>query len=288
MVSVSSTADLLAALHRAGRITFCSYVLRPGQVEQALEAAAKRGACVQVRLDGYLWGGSDEMHDANARAIAALKSAGADAKLVHLRDDDGPGLHMKAAVCDGVAFLDDCNWNGGKDAVLRDTGRTHVSAIRRAALQHDVPPKGRLALTKSDALDAEAAVIQRAGRGDEVDVESEALHDYSAITSALRKAAKNGAYCRVLVSELSAKRDAKTAKAITSLEKAGIDVRTVRSSEKLAIAGRSRAWVGSADATSTQYDANQIEWSLHSDSSQIVHALESRFNAHWKASAAPS
>jgi hypothetical protein len=254
-------------------------------VEQALEAAAQRGARVQVRLDGYLWGGTAAMYAANARAFVGLRLAGADVQIVHLRAGDGPGLHMKAAVCDGVAFLDDCNWNGDNDTVLMDADAAQVRAIRRAALQHDVAAVGALSLDKRDALRDEAGMIRRAKRGEAVNVESEALHP-SAVTGALREAAKAGARCRVLISEYSFKTNAKTRAEAASLEKAGVFVRAVGSSEKLAVVGARHAWVGSADATSTWLDGDRIEWSVHSASPPIVRGLAAHFRAHWKDSKA--
>jgi hypothetical protein len=284
VVRLSSTAAVLQALHRARQVTFSSYILHPGDVENALVAAAKRGARVHVRLDGDLFGGSAQMHKDNVNAVKALRSAGADAKLVHMTDAEGPSLHMKAAVCDGVAFLDDANWNGWNDMVIRDTDSAHVRAIRRAALQNDHAPVGTLSLTKKDALLSEARVIGHAKRGDVVDVETEELHA-CAVTSALRKAAGAGARCRVLVSEFAARKDPGTQASAASLKKAGIDVRMVRSSEKLAVTAGSRAWIGCADATSIYRNEGRIEWSLTRVPPAVVHAVRKRFDAHWDASA---
>lgn len=279
MPCLASTARMLCALRSARSVTFSAYVLRPGPVERALEAAAGRGARVQVRLDGYLWGGSRAMAEANRDVVRALRRAGADARLVHLADADGPGLHMKAAVCDGRAFLDDCNWNMTGDTVVRDDTPADVRAIRNAALQRDVPMAGNLRLTKADALAGEAAVLRAHVK--KAVVETEALHS-SSISSALRKLAQAGAHCRLLVSEREAAHDKQTQRMMASLKKAGVDVRTVRSSEKLAVAGASRAWVGSADATSTYYDGDRIDWGLGTRAPHLVRALQARFNSHWK------
>lgn len=271
---------MLAALRSARTVTFSSYLLRPGPVEQALGAAAERGADVKVHLDGYLWGGTPAMTQANRHAVEALRRAGADVQVVHRSDGDGPGLHLKAAVCDGIAYLDDCNWNMSGDTVVRDDARSHVRAIRKAALAQDVAPAGALALTKADALAAESAVLGHAARRDELDVETEALHR-SPISGALRKLAKAGVRCRLLVSARAVRSDEQTRASVASLKNAGVEVRVVRSSEKLAICGTSHAWVGSADATSTYYDGDRIDWGLRSDTPSIVRGLKARFNAHW-------
>jgi phosphatidylserine/phosphatidylglycerophosphate/cardiolipin synthase-like enzyme len=281
MVSLSSTADMLRAVRSARNITFSAYVLRPGPVEQALEAAAKRGAHVRVRLDGYLWGGTKSMSASNRQSVRALRAAGADARLVHREDGDGPGLHIKAAVCDGVAFLDDCNWNLAGDTVLRDTAQSHVSAVRRAALQRDVAPAGSLSLTKADALQSEAAALERA-RSKNLEVETESLH-VSAVSGALRRLAQQGMRCRVLVSERALRSDRKMQREIASLERAGVDVRATRSSEKFAIAG-DRVCIGSADATSTNHDADRIEWCIRTAKPSIVRELKARFAERWRAS----
>src|SRR5690349_1088766 len=101
MISLSSTPAMLAAMHTAKDITFSSYFLRPGdEVEHQLLDAVSRGAHVTVRLNGYFYNGPKRLLDWNKQAVRDLTDARADVKMVHLRDGDGPMLHLKAAVCD--------------------------------------------------------------------------------------------------------------------------------------------------------------------------------------------
>ena len=281
MIRPSSTAGMLAALRSARRVTFAAYVLHPGPVEAALAAAARRGARVSVRLDGYLWGGTPAMARENREAIQTLRRAHADARLVHRRDGDGPGLHVKAAVCDGTAFLDDCNWNLSGDTVVRDDCASHVRAVRAAALGRESAPAGVMRFDKAGALEQLAQVLHRASSGT-VCFESEWLHP-CAVSGALRELAARSIACRVLVSARAAKSDAKTQREIASLERAGVQVRATASGEKIALAA-GRGWVGSADATSAYADGDRIEWSLATSDSRILGTLRAHFNAHWRAS----
>jgi hypothetical protein len=279
MISVTSTGGMLAALEKARSVTFSSYFLKPGEVEDALIAAAKRHADVRVRLDGDLYAGSKARERDNLAAVAALRKAGADVQLVHRTDSDGPAMHMKAAVCDGVAFLDDCNWSRGGDIVLRDGTPAHVRAIREAILHRDAARTGRLSLTKFESLRAEAAAM-RSARSREADVETEYLGT-STVYSAIRILLSEHVRCRVLVSERAFKESSGTRSAAQKLAKAGADIRVVKSSDKFAVAG-SHAWIGSANATSVFPRPDDIEWSLTSPNRSVGRALRLRFNAHWR------
>jgi phosphatidylserine/phosphatidylglycerophosphate/cardiolipin synthase-like enzyme len=270
---------MLAALRTAHRIAFSSYFLRRGPLERALIAARPRGAEVHVRLDGRLYGGSRDNAAESRRALSELRRAHIDARFVHVTADDKPGLHMKAAVCDGVAFLDDCNWAGYGDTVVRDDTASHVRAIREAALSRRGEGTGSLALTKLGALSAEARTISGAKAGSEVDVETETL-GASAVSNALRQLAASGVHCRLLVSD-RAVRYATTHDAAISLQRDGVDVRTVKASEKLALAGR-RAWIGSANASWPYLNRHDVEWSLTTTDESMRRRLKERFDAHWR------
>jgi|SRR5579884_657226 len=283
MVRLSSTAEMLAALRSASSVTFSAYMLRPGPVEQALAAAARRGASVRVRLEGDLWGGTRAMNAANLRSVQALQRSGADAKIVHRPGAGGPALHMKAAVCDGAAFLDDCNWNASGDTVIEDTSRAHVRAVREAALQHGGARCGNLALDKAHAIAREAALL-RAPRVQTVRLESEALHP-CAVTARLRQLARAGVRVRVLLSQRCVRGDPATLSEVRSLQRDGVVFRVARSGEKFAVAGN-RAWVGSADATGTRFDGDRIEWAIATRDANIVGALRRRFTERWRASKA--
>jgi hypothetical protein len=275
VIALSSTAGMLAALRTAQRIDFSAYVLWPGPVERALEDAARRGAEVRVRLQGRLYRGTAEMRKDNSDAYHRLKKSGADVQMVDRTNADGPALHLKAAVCDGVAFLDDCNWNGG-DVVIRDDNRGDVAAVSDAALHQPGRAARRLALDKTDALDQEANVLESSDSR-RVDVETEAISK-SRVSKAVRTLARAGVHCRLLVSTNCMR---EYHKEIASLQKDGVDIRAVAKSEKFALAG-DRAWVGSADATSPYHDRDQIEWGMDTHDSRIVDALQARFNENWR------
>lgn len=284
MIALTSTSAVLQALGTAKQVTFSAYILRRGgAVERALEAAAKRGAQVHVRLDGYVFGGNAGAAAMNAATVDALRALHADAQIVHRSDGDGPDLHAKVAVCDGVAYLDDCNWTKNGDTIVREDGRSYVRAIRRAVLDRECASAGPLSLTKSDALAAEARTIRAGVRTGSVDLESEEIGS-SAISKMLRQLASEGVRCRVLISKSAFKEHSATHKAALSLQRAGVDVRIVRSSEKFAVDG-DRVWIGSANPTPTYRDANCVEWSLTSSAQRIGHALKARFDAHWRESA---
>lgn len=267
---------MLAAVESARRIDFCAYFLPSPRVEQALEAAARRGAEVHVRLEGRLFRGTRAMNARNSDALRRLRAAHADAKYVDRAASTGPGMHMKAAVCDAVAYLDDCNWNV-RDAVIRDDRSGDVRAIRNASQLRSAGGTPSLALNKRRALDLEAAVLLHA-HPKRVDVETESLSS-SAVTSAIRTLAGKGVRCRLLV---SARELAQMRPDLLSLEKLGVQVRTVSVSEKLAIADRSRAWIGSANATSPYYNGDCIDWGLRTSDAHIADALQKRFNANWR------
>lgn len=281
MIALSSTAGMLAAMRSARRVDFCSYFLAPGAVESGLEAAARRGAHVRVRLERALWGGSAWMRRANRDAVLRLRACGADVRLVHNGEDDGPSLHMKAAVLDGAAYLADCNW-GARDVVIRDDARAHVQAARKACAWSDVPRSGSLSLRKEDAIAAETRAIQSGTRC--VDVESEALRA-SSVSKALRELASRGVRCRVLLSALWTRSPASRA-AIRSLQAAGVQIRAVQRNDKFAVSDSGRAWAGSADATSTYCDGDRIDWGLSIADPRIARALERRFEAQWRAAKA--
>jgi hypothetical protein len=268
MIALSSTPELLAAIATAHRITFSAYLLRPGSlVETALE----------VRLDGRAYGAPD-VRRANQESVQRLNDARARASL-YTPPDGSPAIHLKAAVCDQRTYLDDCNFtSSGSDTVLCDDSRLHAHEVRDAVMHGRPPPRGRLALDKRQALDQEAGVIRGARRGEIVEIESEYLRA-SAVSSALRAAAANGAVCRVLIS--SGKKDPRALATVQSLRRAGVDVRWTQSNEKFALA-EGRAWCGSADATPPFGAGERLDWGVRTNSPAIVTALRSHFESRWK------
>jgi len=283
MISVSSTAQMLGALRTARDVTFAAYFLKGGTIVEGLKQAAKRGAHVQVRLDGALYGGTARWSAESHKSARTLRRYGADVTFLHLRKHDGPGLHIKAAVCDGAAFLDDCNWARGGDTVMRDDTPAHVRAIRAAVLQREGSGIGGLALTKDAALKAESHVLRRRSRSGTVEVETEEL-GASKVSQALRDLLAHHVHCRVLVSEWAVKNaNHRTQDAALSLEKAGAEVRMAKTSEKIAVAGAC-AWIGSANATSPYFNGGDIDWSLTTADPYIIRGLKSHFANHWRAS----
>lgn len=276
MIALSSTAGMLAAMRSARRIEFCSYYLPSERVESALEAAARRGAEVHVRLEGRLFKATQAMKARNRNALRRLRALHADAELVDRGSRDGPAMHLKAAVCDSTAYLDGCNWNA-RDEVVRDDAPRDVAAIRRAAMHQPQDGSRALALDKERALELESAVLLHA-RAKTIDVEAESLY-CSPVSHAIRQLAARHVRCRVLISERLARGMSVT---ITALEKLGVEVRAAPLGEKLAIAGSSEAWIGSANATSTYYNADCIDWGLRTSDARIVKALEARFEANWR------
>lgn len=283
MISVSSTPEMLTAMHTARHVTFAAYFLKRGSIVEGLKQAAKRGAHVEVRLDGALYGGTARW-SAESRTVArALRRSGADVKFLHRDKHDGPGVHIKAAVCDHAAFLDDCNWARGGDTVMRDDTPAHLRAIRGAVLRREGCGIGALALTKYAALKAESAALRCGSRAGTVEVETEEL-GASAVSRTLRELLARHVHCRVLVSEWAFKNgDHRTHDAALSLQKAGADVRMTKASEKLTIAG-ARAWVGSANASSPYYNGGDIDWSLATADPHIIRSLKAHFANHWRAS----
>ena len=284
MISLSSTPEMLAAMRTAKDITFSSYFLRPGgPVELALLDAVKRGAHVTVRLNGYFDKGPQRLMDWNKQAVRELANPHADVKMVHLSDADGPMLHLKAAVCDGVAFLDDRNWTAGRDIVVRDNSPVDASAVQDAAAYKPAHCDA-VALTKFDALTREAGVI-KAPDNRCVDIESETMTWHSPVYSAIKHLSAEKIRCRVLLSSKHV--SPTTKKTIEFLEKMHVAVRIVDSSDKIAIAGGKRAWVGSANATATHPDPYETDWGYSTDRKEFVRSLQSRFNANWRTSRPP-
>jgi len=271
---------MLQAMSAARSVTFSAYVLWPGRVEQALKDAVRRGAHVTVRLNGYFYKGSEEMLRDNRNAFRLLRGLGADVQIVHRSDTDGACLHAKAAVCDGVAFLDDRNWLDSGDTVLRDDGPAAVRAIRNAASYRSGHCRG-VQLDKGSALKSESGLLRTSQR-DRVDVAAEAIGFWN-VYGALKNLADAGAKPRLLISKDGLHK--KYLHAARLLEKAGVRVRVAATREKFAVVDGTRAWLGSANPTSAYRDANQVEWGVRTRDSSIVKALESHFNAQWRAAA---
>ncbi|MGD1067061.1 MAG: hypothetical protein ABR975_09620, partial [Vulcanimicrobiaceae bacterium] len=128
--TLSSVAALAARIAGARHVALGGYLLPPGDVQRALVTAAHEGARVDVVLPRAPW---PDPRGALARLNAAtardLRAAGVHVRLV--RDDDHTTFHLKAAVCDDVAYLDDRNWTGtGRGLIVADDDPGAVKLVR--------------------------------------------------------------------------------------------------------------------------------------------------------------
>ncbi len=280
MISLVATADLLRAVGQAREVTVTAYTLSRGPVFDALAAACRRGARVRLRVEdrpfGDPFGG---IRHANRSAVAVLARAGADARMVDATDADGPPVHMKAAIVDGVAYLDDRNWTQAGDTIVRDDSPQDVRALR-SAIAGAAPRSERSFWTrKADAVAGEAALLHGASRARCVDVQSEAFGTGGSTYAALKALAASGVRCRLIVSARDLKPQA--LHGLQLLARAGVGIRVGRSTEKMAVVDGHRAWVGSANATSSYFHGDQLDWGLRTNRASIARALELRFEAAW-------
>ncbi|MDQ6924631.1 MAG: phospholipase D family protein [Candidatus Eremiobacteraeota bacterium] len=254
-LSLSSVPDVVTRIGSARDVAFGSYFLPHGAMRDALTGAAQRGAHVSVTLqaDPYRnpFGGR-----CNTEAARVLRAAGADVAL--LPSDRAP-FHLKAAVCDGVAYLDDRNWTKrGPEIVVADDDPQDVRLVRDAlAGRGGADPA--LATRKDVALAREVELVEGA-RGLPVTVETERVAT-SALTRALQQHARAGAETTLVVAR-SSRRSRREAAAIAQLAADGVVVRVGGSNQKLALAGDT-AWIGSANATGASgRTARQLDWGL--------------------------
>jgi phosphatidylserine/phosphatidylglycerophosphate/cardiolipin synthase-like enzyme len=283
MITTTDARDFVRAVASAHRIAFSAYHLAPGgPVRAALIDAAKRGADVGIRLEANPYGGQGaEQGRENGETVAAVNAAGGHAVLVGAAGE--PPWHMKAAVVDGVAFLDDRNWAAdGKETILRDTDTDDVAVVERT-LAGTPARDGHLRTTKHDAVALESEVIRSAGdRPVSVETESFGL---GAIYADLLHRAQAGQPTRLLVSslELAEPGDGREQRALARLAAAGIEVRQVENDEKITLAG-AEAWVGSANATYANGPAGeQVDWGLATRVPSLVEALRAAFERNWAA-----
>jgi hypothetical protein len=285
-IAFSSVAACAAAVAGARRVDLAAYTLRAGAIRDALLAAAHAGASVRVRLErDPLDDAAGTLHAANAQTVAVLAAAGADAALTA---PGTPVLHLKAALADGVAWLDDRNWAGaGDEIVLRDSDPDDVAAVG-AALDGGRGADGHLRTTKAGAQALELDVIRSAGAAPLV-VESESFGS-GAVYNALLARARTGAPTRLLVAEREAAeagpRGATEVRRLERLAALGVEVRTgvaggLDFDEKLA-ATPAAAWVGSANATYARGAAGeQRDWGLLTREAPLVDGVRIAFERNW-------
>jgi phosphatidylserine/phosphatidylglycerophosphate/cardiolipin synthase-like enzyme len=279
--SVVTSAGFAAALASASQVSLSAYVLDSGSgIVRALEACGDRGARVTVILERAPYTGGAASSDATARrndrAAAELARHGVE---VQVAGPEEIGLHMKAAVVDGTAYLDDRNWpNSGANTIVATSDPDDVAVVV-AALAGRPSSDGRLATEKRAALALEANAIS-VGSGDRVDVETESF-GYCAVSKALFERACAGARVRLLVTQREYVAGGRTERAsLARLAAAGVSIRVAASDEKLCVAG-DRGWAGSANAT---YDpAPTLDWGMALNDPAALRALGTTFERNWAA-----
>jgi hypothetical protein len=286
MIALETATGFIRTLDNARAIALTAYTLREGGVLDALVGAARRGAEVRVRIEGDpLDDAAGSLHAANAAAVAALRAAGASAEVTKLGE---PVLHLKAAVVDGVAWLDDRNWaTGGAERILRDTDADDVAAVTSAVVGGP-GADGHLATTKAGALRLEAGLIGRAGAAP-LAVESESFGN-GTIYNALLHRAQAHLPTRLIVAgrEVAEAGNHTERSHLAHLAALGVEVRVGEPKrgdldEKLAVTGAD-GWVGSANATYARDAAGaQRDWGMATREPTIVDGLRSAFERNWSA-----
>jgi phosphatidylserine/phosphatidylglycerophosphate/cardiolipin synthase-like enzyme len=272
--------EVFGRIAEASRVALSAYTLEPrGQMVRALDAAADRGAHVAVTLEGFAG-----RSDARALRRVALENARdlrAHGVRVRLGTSSGAEVHLKAAIVDGTAFLDDRNWAARGETIVAATAPGEVAAIRDAI---DGRPRdsGALSTDKRSALDREAEAIRRGG--DHVDLETESFGP-GIVATALRERAAGGAHVRLLVNDhIASEPRAREERALLrALAHAGVEVRVSEASEKLCVAG-DRGWVGSANATFA--GEPMTDWGLTVDDPTLLGTLATTFERNWIAARA--
>jgi hypothetical protein len=281
-IGLSSTAALIKAVSHADSVTLGSYVLnRSSALVRALEDAARRGARVRVRI-GDPYRDSGDISATNEAAVDALRASGvAVTKTTSLE-------HLKAAVVDGTAYLDDRNWAArGPQTVVVDSRPKDVAAIERA-LETGVAGRGgdTFALGKRDAQNLERDAIASSRRST-LEVESETLTINSRVEDALLSAAERG-HVRLIVSRENVS-DPNERPALVQLARNGVEIRvgdaqTGVGNEKFCVGG-ARAWIGSANASYCGDGRGPLDWGLLTSARGMVRALRDQFATNWNASA---
>jgi hypothetical protein len=268
-LTLSSLSGAADAVRGARDVRFGALVLYPGLMCDALVDAAHRGARVDVTLQRNPYRGGAGERLANRRAAQTLRAAGAT---VTLRDRERQPFHLKAAVCDGVAYLCDRNWAAdGRELVVADDDAADVGLVRSTLRDAVGGSCGAFTTRKADALRAEAELIRSAGDAP-VTVETESFGG-GAISAALREHAARGAPTTLILSRREAAHDRRERTLIAHLRAAGVDVREGGANEKLALCGDA-AWIGSANATfAGEREADQIEWGTVTRDAALVGAV---------------
>lgn len=267
-----------AALESGRDIALGSYTLAPtGPIARALEAAADRGARVIVRLDGHPSFGHAGSGDGFSHTV--VRDLTAHGVRVETTGPADPPAHLKAAVVDGVAYLDDRNWAArGEETIVRDDDPADVGAVRTAIAGRPAVG-GSVTLEKSAALAVEAAMIKTAP-GDTIDMASESFGG-CIVSAALAARAAAGTHVRVEVDAyvLAADRSGRERTLLAHLAAKGVEIRAVATNAKMTVCG-DRAWLGSANATYAP--GPMSDWGLTTTDPAIVDALRTTFALVWE------
>lgn len=265
-ITLSSINELSAAIRRASHVEFGSFVLGGGPVRDALAAAAERGADVDVVLARRPYAtGAGGAHE-NAGSAEVLRDAGAHVTLMQGR---ATWYHLKGAVCDGVAYLDDRNFTRAEQTLIADDDPDDVALVS-AAIHGTGTLNPTLATEKADALRREAELI-RGAVGKPVIVETETFGP-GIVSTALRLHAQSGAPTTLIVSPEVAGRP-QTSAMLRGMRRDGVEVHTTGSNEKCALVGDT-VWVGSANASYAFGDAGkQIDWGIVTREPHVVDAV---------------
>jgi hypothetical protein len=260
VAELSSMGDVCRALGTARQVDLQAYTVW-GPALHAVEAAARRGAQVTVRLEGQPFN-NPHLAKENQNVAAQLRAAGATVTLGH-------PLHAKALTVDGTLYLDEKNWRPG-DLVLQ------VDDPAEAA---EIP------MIKHEALAREGQLIDGTSSCDRVLVESESFGCCNKVYSELRQAALAGAAPRLLVSSRELSGNVREREVLEALVRDGATVRVCDDSEKLAVAGDA-AWLGSANATIAAPASDSTDWGLDTRNATIVAAVRSRLETQWQSARA--
>jgi phosphatidylserine/phosphatidylglycerophosphate/cardiolipin synthase-like enzyme len=256
-MQLSSTGAAIGAIAGGTTIEAEAYTLsRP--IVEALEAAARRGARVDVTLAAAPYGRTkDRLARENARIVSALRAGGVAARLAD-------AVHAKELRVDGTCYLDEKNWRAG-DIVLR-AGAAEAASIPTS---------------KHGALALEARLLAGARAADGVVVETESFGSGNRVYSALKALAFAGASPRLLVNDRVLSGNARERHILEHLLSDGVRVRVTKDSSKLAAAG-DRAWLGSANASVTFCDGDMSDWGVCTGNRRIVGAVRTRLEAQWR------
>jgi hypothetical protein len=236
-------------------------------MRDALAGAARHGAHVAVTLQADPYRGSGKRAPDNVASARVLRDAGARVSL--LARDEVP-FHLKAAVCDGVAYLDDRNWTQrGPEIVVADDDPRDVALVRDA-LGGRGGGDATLATRKDEVLRREVALIESAPHAPVI-VETERIGT-TPLSAALRRHARGGA-STTLVLGRARDRSRSELTTIARLVADGVVLREGGANEKLALAGDT-AWIGSGNATAAfGRGAGQLEWGLVTKDPALVGAV---------------